>query len=327
MTKRSYWICGLLICVLVAVSTVTKADPIHEAAEDGDVEQVKKLLDDGADINAPDPDGTPLQWALFFNQTDVARLLLKRGADPNVKGWDGTLLESAALNGNTEIVQLLLEHGGNPNSGDGSTPLNRAVQKGSLEIVDLLLVEGADPTLATSDGYTPLHEAAKSGELEIAQRLVDRGANVNALNAIGWPPIHFAVRQNHAAVAAYLKKQGAVPGETSPITDLLASADLAQGELEKKKQCDGCHVVEKYGPPLWNVVGRPRASVKDYAYSAAFQTLEGEWTFDALNEFLARPAEVVPGTKMELRGIGDPQTRANVIAHLRSMSDNPIPLP
>lgn len=318
----------LIICLLLAVSTLSKADPIHEAAESGDVDQVMKLLDGGVDVNAPDLDGTPLQWAIFSNQIEVARLLLKRGANPNVKGWDGTLLESAALNGKTEIAKILLEHGANPNSVDRSTPLIRAVQKGSLEIVDLLLNQGADPSLATPDGTTPLHEAARGGKLEIAQRLVDRGADVNALDGLGRPPIHFAVAKNHLDLATYLKKHGAIPGKTVSITGLLASADAAQGKLIAEKQlCIDCHIVDKFGPPLWNVVGRTKGSAKDYTYSAPFAALKGKWTFDELNTFLARPTEVVPGTKMNFIGISDPQTRADVILYLRTLSDDPVPLP
>ncbi len=328
MTRIINWINKLIIGVLLAAPALSNADPIHEAAESGDVDQILKLLDGGADVNAPDLDGTPLQWALFSNQIEVARLLLKRGANPNVKGWDGTLLESAALNGKTEIAKVLLKHGANPNSGDRSTPLIRAVQKGSLEIIALLLTQDADPSLATPDGTTPLHEAAHGGKLEIAKRLVDSGADVNALNGIGRPAIHFAVEKNHSILAAYLKKHGATPGKIASITDLLASADAAQGKtLAEKQLCVDCHIVDKYGPPLWNVVGRKKGSVNDYSYSPPFEALKGKWSFEALNVFLARPTEVVPGTKMNFRGISDPQMKAEVIVYLRSLSDDPVPLP
>ena len=328
MTRSIPWKAHLIICVLLTISTLSKADPIHEAAESGDVDQVMKLLDGGADVNAPDLDGTPLRWALLAKQMDVARLLLEHGANPNVKGWDGTLLESAALNGNTEIVKVLLEHGANPNSGDRSTPLIRAVQKGSLEIVDLLLTQGADSGLATPDGTTPLHEAANGGKLDIAQILVDSGANVNALNGLGRPPIHLAVLKNHADLAEYLKKHGATPGKTAPITDLLTSADAAQGKsIAEKQLCVSCHNVDRPGPPLWNVVGSTKGSVNDYSYSPPFEALKGKWTFEALNEFLARPTEVVPGTKMNFVGISDPQMRADVIVYLRSLSNDPVSLP
>ena len=51
------------------------------------------------------------------------------------------------------------------------------------------------------------------------------------------------------------------------------------------------------------------------------------WTFDLLNEFLYSPRNAVPGTKMTFAGIKNDQDRANVIAWLRTLSDNPVPLP
>ena len=74
-------------------------------------------------------------------------------------------------------------------------------------------------------------------------------------------------------------------------------------------------------------MGRPRASVSEFVYSEPFGSLEGDWTFDALNAYLARPTEVVPGTRMNFGGLTDPQKRANLIAFLRTLSDNPVPLP
>ena len=318
----------LIGCALILITSISFADPIHEAAGTGNINLVKQLLADGVDIDAPDLDGTPLQWALIENQMEVATLLLERGADPNVKGWDGTLLESAAINGNIELTKLLLKHGANPNIGDSSTPLIRAVQNGNAELVDILVANGANPSKPASDGTTPLHEAAQSGKLFIAKKLVDLGSEVNALNGLGRPPIHLAALKNHDDIVEYLQQKGAIPGEVVPITGLLALGDPVQGgKTAEKVLCIDCHITDRYGPPLHDIVGRPKASNSGYEYSSAFEKLEGVWTFEALNEFLARTTEVVPGTKMNFRGISDPQTRANVILYLRSLSDNPVPLP
>ncbi len=331
MTKICYWLGSLLICTLITHATAVKADPIHEAAVDGDTERMAQLLNEGVDVNAPDDAGTPLQWALFANQTAIVSLLLEHGADPNVEGSAGTPLLAATIGGNVEVVELLLDHGADSNRGDRSTPLIAAAQSGSQEIAELLLERGADPNFATFEGVTPLHQAAERGHLDIARRLVDKGADVNAITGAGKPPIHFAVVGNHTALASYLREQGAAPGEVAPIADLLASASPAEGEAEAKNLCSGCHHLEEgenyLGPSLWNVVGRPKGSVSDFKYSQVFSTLDGVWTFDALNEFLARPAEIIPGTKMNFRGLVEPQKRASLIAYLRTLSDAPVPLP
>ncbi len=333
MTKISYRLRLFVICALVACSTGAQADPIHEAAMDGDAERVKQLLDQGADANAPDDAGTPLEWALFGNQITAARILLEHGADPNVEGPTGTPLTQAALFGNIEMINLLLKHGGDPNIGDRLTPLIAASQKGNLETTELLLEHGADPTFSSFEGVTALHKAAEGGRLEIVKRLVEHGADVNAITSVGKPPIHFAVFHNHVELAIYLREQGAAPGPIAPITDMLGTADLAEGELEAQA-CAACHKFEKdkkdFGPSLWNVVGNPRASAENFDYSPAFAALEGVWTYEALNEFLARPSEVIPGNRMALfgkSGVPDPQKRANLIAFLRTLSDDPEPLP
>jgi cytochrome c len=308
-----------------------EAAPIHEAAMAGDTQRVQQLLDEGIDVNAADDVGTALQWALFANQIEMVNFLLEAGAEPNVEGPTGTPLQMAVASGNIEIVRPLLEHGADPNIGDRSTPLNAAAMKGSLEIVEMLLAHGADASLPTSDGITALHEAAKRGHLEIARTLVDHGANVNTITAVGKPPIHLAAIGNHTAVVTFLRDQGAAPGTVEPILDLLTSADLDQGKADAEYECSGCHKFERgknyYGPSLWNVVGRPIGSVGDFDFSQAFTSLGGNWTYDALNGFLARPMEYVPGTKMEVSGIADRQKRANVIAYLRILSDDPLALP
>ncbi len=329
----------LLILIAIAASTRAKAEPLHDAAMAGDAVRIEQLLQEGADVNASDEMGTALHWAILLAHKDVVRLLLERGAEPNAEGTTGTPLYAAALKGDIESVTLLLQYGAEPNGGftataetaNRSTPLHQAASNGYVEIVGLLLERGADPNLVTLDGTAPLHDAAKAGHLEIAQRLVERGADVNALTAVGEPPIHFAKKHQHGALATYFKDHGARPGEIAPISDLLASADLANGEI-KTKHCAGCHTLEegknKQAPSLWNIVGRPKASIGNYTYSPIFAALEGVWTFEALNEFLARPAEVIPGSWMGgLPPIPDAQERADIIAYLRTLSDDPVPLP
>ena len=53
----------------------------------------------------------------------------------------------------------------------------------------------------------------------------------------------------------------------------------------------------------------------------------GTWTYDDLNKFLASPKGFVPGTAMGFAGIPKDSERADVIAYLRSLSENPAPLP
>lgn len=116
-----------------------------------------------------------------------------------------------------------------------------------------------------------------------------------------------------------------------PVIPLLASADVDAGQ-KIAKRCQACHSFEKggpnkIGPNLWGVIGGPHAHKKDFNYSDAIASIEGPWTYKALNAFLKSPREYAPGTKMTFAGLRDPEDRADVIAWLRTLSDNPQPLP
>jgi cytochrome c len=113
---------------------------------------------------------------------------------------------------------------------------------------------------------------------------------------------------------------------------VLAMADPAAGENIHKK-CISCHTFDqgdttaKQGPNLWGIVGRDVASVAGFDYSGALQDLGGTWTYERLNEFIASPRSYAPGTKMTFAGISDMTQRAELVAWLRTLSDDPVPLP
>ena len=128
---------------------------------------------------------------------------------------------------------------------------------------------------------------------------------------------------------------GAEAATVVPIATLLATADAAAGETVFKK-CASCHTTEKggpnkVGPGLWDIVNRPVASHEGFSYSAGMTTFsEGHkvlWDYDHLSFFLEAPKKHVPGTAMGFAGLKKNDERANLIAYLRTLSDNPAPLP
>lgn len=119
--------------------------------------------------------------------------------------------------------------------------------------------------------------------------------------------------------------------EEKPLAVLLASADPAAGANVAKK-CAACHSFDKggpnkVGPDLWGVVGRDVGKHEGFSYSTAMAEHGGKWTFDDLNDFLKSPKAHVPGTKMAFAGLPKETDRADVIAYLRSLADDPVPLP
>ena len=120
--------------------------------------------------------------------------------------------------------------------------------------------------------------------------------------------------------------------ELPPIGPLLANANVEAGKAIFMKQCFTCHTIDKggpnkVGPNQWDIVGRKRASHEGFSYSSAMQAKGGQWDNDSLNEFLYKPAAFIKNTKMAFAGLPKEQDRADVIAYLRTMNDNPPPLP
>lgn len=124
--------------------------------------------------------------------------------------------------------------------------------------------------------------------------------------------------------------EGGGAAAVTPIATRLAAADVAKGE-QVFKQCTACHTINSggasgIGPNLYASVGKPHGHVPGFAYSDALKGVPGNWTFDALDAWLASPRKYAPGTKMTFAGIADPQARADVIAYLNSQGSN-LPLP
>lgn len=126
---------------------------------------------------------------------------------------------------------------------------------------------------------------------------------------------------------AYTVDTGA-GGETAAATEegpdfatVFAAADAAAGEKVFGK-CKACHKTDgtnSTGPHLNGVVGRPVASVADFAYSDGMKAHGGDWTPEAMNTFLSGPKAAVPGTKMSFAGLPKAEDRANVIAYLATL--------
>ena len=133
-------------------------------------------------------------------------------------------------------------------------------------------------------------------------------------------------------LARLLASLAVIVAATTALSDVLGNA--ADGE-KVFAQCKGCHQVgegakHRIGPHLNGLFGRQAASHDGFRYSKSFQRAGAgglEWHADTLNVFLENPRAMTSGTRMSFRGIKDPQDRHDLIAYLRTFSDNPADIP
>lgn len=89
-------------------------------------------------------------------------------------------------------------------------------------------------------------------------------------------------------------------------------------------QCRACHTVapsaaHTVGPNLAGVMGAKAATRPGYNYSPALKKANLTWDKATMDAWLTRPAKLVPGNKMALAGMSNPQQRADMIAYLSSL--------
>ncbi|KAH9123489.1 hypothetical protein AeMF1_005532 [Aphanomyces euteiches] len=182
------------------------------AASDGDIEAVRSLLDNHANVNVKDKKGkSPLYWASAKGYTGIAKTLLTRSAsvkDTNLYG--STPLHAASENGHVDIVKELLSRGASVEwrDNDGDTALHLASSKSHLDIVKHLVAKVSSVDFQDNHGRTPLHDAA-STNCDIVKLLLERGASVNAVDKDGETPLFKAATHGSLDCVKELLANGA----------------------------------------------------------------------------------------------------------------------
>lgn len=246
-------------------------DGLWHAARTGDLRAMERYIAEGADVNAPDEslNISPLAWSASHGQTEATRLLIENGADVNIKDDNGsTPLHSAAVFGRADVAKLLVENGADlqVHNDDGGTPadalhldwrttgfigglmgveverenipvmqsgrneiaklfgvkefdskrvssaqdLSGAVFIGDLAAVKRALTDGADPNVQDpQSGSTMLSIAALMGHTEVVALLLENGADVNAKSRDGGTALHAAAFLGRVETVKLLLDKGA----------------------------------------------------------------------------------------------------------------------
>lgn len=249
-----FWPAAVLAFALIIQGCVSNA-PLHQAVVKGDKKKVATLLEQGAKVDARDAHGrTPLFVAAENGDVDAVKELLDHGANPT-KGallkHGNTPLHVAAENGFDKVIELLLSKSTNADlrNSSGQTPLMLAAWARHPQTVTLLIKHGANPSAydrygwtalhtpwdakpadanytsvmeilvankarvnaqtGAPSGYTPLMGAALVGDKETVELLMDAGAQVNVADEQGQSAISIAEHQHYPDVVAALSEHGA----------------------------------------------------------------------------------------------------------------------
>jgi ankyrin repeat protein len=183
-----------------------------QAASDGDLAELKKILERGVDLNLTDyDDRTVLHLAVCENHIEMVKFLVVE-IKMNVNCFDRfrmTPLQDALTYGNFEICKILRDNGATICDSQIASEVCEAAAVGDLKTLMRLDSTGVDLNIGDYDGRTALHLAACEGNLAVVEYLVSRGVRINPTDRWNGTPLSDAIRGNHEDIVSFLRSHNA----------------------------------------------------------------------------------------------------------------------
>lgn len=262
--------------VALLLASGLHAQELPRLIKQGDRTAALELIQQGADVNALQADGTSaLHWAVYQVDEELVSALLRAEAKPDLINSFGSSPLAEAINiGNHTLVEMLLDAGADADyrNQDNQSALMLAVSIGNTDIATMLLEHGAAVNMAEQlTGQTALMWAVGQGLEEMTRLLVNHGADVTARSYINdWPSqitsepraqyrlaagltvLHFAVRSGCMACVDDILEAGADINEPTPegVTPLMIAIDNSHYDV-------ALHLLDKgANPHIWDWWGR-----------------------------------------------------------------------
>ncbi|MCI5056612.1 MAG: ankyrin repeat domain-containing protein [Flavobacteriales bacterium] len=182
-----------------------------EAAKNGELDALIKVLDEGLDVNTKNHQGLNLFfWAVSKGHYHLIDPLLERGADPNcVYSKTSAPLTYLSMNpAKTDLMKKLLKAGANPNEGEhGSQALFNAILSENLPVIEMLIEAGADPNTKNKHKENGMTKAVTKDNMKMLELLKKLGTDINGSG--GYPPIHAAIYKNRIDFLKWFIAEGA----------------------------------------------------------------------------------------------------------------------
>jgi len=253
----------ITLALFFAITSPVPGQDVFQSIRNGDLKAVQ-------DFSAKNPTRmemqdinkmTPLMFASFFGQTEVAAWLIEKGADINYRRGEESCLHQAAQMNRPRLAALLLDNGADIEISKPRTPLyyalssgardaadlliergaavpvnsylfHNAVRKGLRTAVDYMIAKGADLLSRNGTGGTLLHSAAEGGLVPLTELMLAKGAAIDAPDRYGRCPIHLAAMNGHSAAVEQLIRKGAARDIKTPAG--ATAYDMARSRGYKK---------------------------------------------------------------------------------------------